>query len=88
MSTAKIIDVIPATPANPKPARRNPPVAADTLILVYQYEIAGVEYESSQTISEAEAARLLPGMTVVIRYDARNPGNCILTAETNSAASR
>jgi hypothetical protein len=47
----------------------------------YTYNIAGVEYESSQQLTADQTARpasYSPGSTVVIRYDTRQPGNSIV----------
>lgn len=47
----------------------------------YTYNIAGVEYESSQKLTEEQSGRpasYSPGSTVVVRYDTRQPGNSIV----------
>ena len=47
----------------------------------YTYNIAGVEYESSQKLTEDQAARpadYAPGSHIVVRYDTRQPGNSIV----------
>ena len=47
----------------------------------YTYNIAGVEYESSQKLNEEQTARpagYAPGSTIVVRYDPRQPGNSIV----------
>lgn len=47
----------------------------------YTYNIAGVEYESSQALDaqQQEAAkRYCPGAKVVIRYDPRQPANSVV----------
>ena len=47
----------------------------------YTYNIAGVEYESSQKLNEEQTGRpagYAPGSMVVIRYDPRQPGNSIV----------
>jgi hypothetical protein len=44
----------------------------------YAYNIAGVEYESSQALDQKQqetSAKYAPGSRVVIRYDPRQPGN-------------
>jgi Protein of unknown function (DUF3592) len=47
----------------------------------YTYNIAGVEYESSQKLTTEQSARpagYAPGSTIVVRYDPRQPGNSIV----------
>ena len=47
----------------------------------YTYNIAGVEYESSQQLTTEQTARpasYAPGCTIVVRYDTRQPGNSIV----------
>ena len=47
----------------------------------YTYNIAGVEYESSQKLTEEQTARpagYAPGSHIVIRYDPHQPGNSIV----------
>ena len=47
----------------------------------YTYEIAGVQYESSQALSELQQLRpheYAPGKQIVVRYDPRRPANSIV----------
>jgi hypothetical protein len=47
----------------------------------YSYELAGVQYESSQTLSELQQQRpheYAPGKQIVVRYDPRRPVNSIV----------
>lgn len=47
----------------------------------YTYELAGVQFESSQTLSVAQQQRssdYAPGRQIVIRYDPRRPANSIV----------
>ena len=47
----------------------------------YTYEIAGVQYESSQELSDLQQQRphdYAPGKQIVIRYDPRRPANSIV----------
>jgi hypothetical protein len=47
----------------------------------YAYEIAGVQYESSQALSDQQQQRphdYAPGKQVVVRYDPRRPANSIV----------
>lgn len=47
----------------------------------YSYLIAGVEYESSQELTPAQQSQdsaYLPGTSITIRYDPRQPGNSIV----------
>jgi hypothetical protein len=54
-------------------------------LLLYSYDIRGVEYIASQDVSHLH--EFLPGDElmsgpVLVRYDARNPANSIVLAET------
>ena len=47
----------------------------------YTYEIAGVQYESSQALSDLQQQRphdYAPGKQIVVRYDTRRPANSIV----------
>jgi hypothetical protein len=47
----------------------------------YCYEIGGVQYESSQLLNpeqQRSSARYIPGASVTIRYDPRQPANSAL----------
>ena len=47
----------------------------------YSYEIAGVQYESSQALSDNQQQRprdYAPGKQIVVRYDPRRPANSIV----------
>ena len=47
----------------------------------YTYELAGVQYESSQALSEVQQQRphdYAPGKQIVVRYDPRSPANSIV----------
>ena len=47
----------------------------------YTYEIAGVQYESSQELSELQRQRphdYAPGKQIVVRYEPRRPANSIV----------
>jgi hypothetical protein len=49
--------------------------------VVYTYTLAGVQYESSQALSELQQKRpndYAPGEQIVIRYDPRRPANSIV----------
>jgi hypothetical protein len=49
--------------------------------IFYAYELNGVEYESSQTLDDAQQARAgdyAPGAHVVIRFDPRQPANSVV----------
>ena len=49
--------------------------------VTYTYMLAGVQYESSQTLSESQQQRpdyYAPGNQIVIRYDPRRPANSIV----------
>lgn len=47
----------------------------------YTYMLAGVQYESSQALSELQQQRssdYAPGKQIVVRYDPRSPANSIV----------
>jgi hypothetical protein len=47
----------------------------------YTYEIAGVQYESSQALSDLQQQRpndYAPGKQIVVRYEPRRPANSIV----------
>lgn len=49
--------------------------------VIYTYMLAGVQYESSQTLSELQQQRshdYAPGKQIVVRYDPRQPANSIV----------
>ena len=49
--------------------------------VTYTYVLAGVLYESSQALSEAQQQRAsdyVPGKQITIRYDPRQPANSIV----------
>lgn len=49
--------------------------------VTYTYVLAGVQYESSQALSDLQQARsndYVPGKQIVVRYDPRRPANSIV----------
>ena len=49
--------------------------------VTYTYTLAGVQYESSQALSEIQQQRsseYAPGKQIVVRYDPRSPANSIV----------
>jgi len=47
----------------------------------YTYEIAGVQYESSQALSSLQQQRphdYAPGKAIIVRYEPRRPANSIV----------
>jgi hypothetical protein len=49
--------------------------------VTYTYMIAGVQYESSQALSDLQQQRshdYVPGKQIVVRYDPRRPANSIV----------
>ena len=49
--------------------------------VTYSYMLAGVQYESSQALSELQQQRssdYAPGKQIVVRYDPRSPANSIV----------
>ena len=50
-------------------------------IVYYFYTVNGVDFESSETLTEAQKQNILkyaPGAKVSIRFDPKNHGNCVL----------
>lgn len=49
--------------------------------VTYRYMLAGVQFESSQTLSDLQQQRSVdyaPGKQIVVRYDPRQPANSIV----------
>ena len=49
--------------------------------VTYSYELAGVQYESSQELSQQQQQRqndYAPGRNIIVRYDPRQPANSIV----------
>ena len=49
--------------------------------VTYNYELAGVQYESSQALSDAQKQHdtdYAPGKQIIVRYDPRQPANSIV----------
>jgi hypothetical protein len=49
--------------------------------IYFHYEVSGVEYESSQLLSDEQQERsnnYFPGARVTIRYDPHRPGNSVV----------
>ena len=49
--------------------------------VTYTYTLAGVQYESSQDLSDLQQQRsndYAPGKQIVVRYDPRSPANSIV----------
>jgi Protein of unknown function (DUF3592) len=49
--------------------------------VTYTYTLAGVQYESSQALSELQQQRpndYAPGEQIIVRYDPRSPANSIV----------
>ena len=53
-------------------------------VLVYKYELAGVEYEAAQDVTPLRdrISKVRWDLPVSIKYDPRNPGNSIVLAES------
>jgi len=54
---------------------------AGTTTVFYRYKIANVDYETSQKLKPVQASNgqaYLPGSSVTVRYDPRNPGSSII----------
>ena len=51
------------------------------LQITYTYLLAGVQYESSQELNQAQKQRPIdyaPGRQIVVRYDPRQPANSVV----------
>jgi hypothetical protein len=51
------------------------------LQVTYTYTLAGVQYESSQELNDAQQQRPIdyaPGRQIIVRYDPRQPANSIV----------
>ena len=51
------------------------------LQVTYTYTLAGVQYESSQELSQGQQQRPLdyaPGRNIIVRYDPKQPANSIV----------
>jgi len=49
--------------------------------VTYTYELAGVQFESSQALSDLQQARsndYAPGKQIIVRYEPRRPANSIV----------
>jgi hypothetical protein len=49
--------------------------------IFYSYNIAGVDYDASQTLTPEQQRlrnRYIPGARITIRYDPRQPPNCVV----------
>ncbi len=52
-----------------------------TIAVYFSYELAGVDYSSSQTLDDEQqqrAAEYSPGTVVTVRFDPRHPANSIV----------
>jgi hypothetical protein len=76
-----VIDVLELPPT----AARGKTPAGPSQLLVYQYDVAGVQYEASQDVTylrqliDLHSCRL--GLPASVKYDAQNPGNSIVICE-------
>ena len=55
--------------------------AGEITHVYYSYNISGVEYESSQSLDEAQRARPInysPGAHITVRYEPRRPANSVV----------
>lgn len=91
IGTARILDVVSLAPAplSDRKHRKSLGLSGETpaarQIVIYKYEIRGVEYEASQDLTtlteDPESLRYLPDMTASVKYDPADPGNSILACE-------
>jgi hypothetical protein len=50
-------------------------------VIFYRYNIANVDYETSQRLNGEQVARnhlYVPGASITVRYDPKNPGSSIV----------
>ncbi len=63
----------------------NPQAEIPTQLLIYQYDVAGVQYECSQDVTwlrhyvDLHSCRV--GLPASVKYDPHNPGNSIVISE-------
>lgn len=60
---------------------RDDPATGVITQIFYNYTVNGVEYESSQSLDQAQQQRLIdyaPGASVTIRYDPHQPANSVV----------
>lgn len=64
---------------------RSPSDSKDSLLLLYRYSAAGVEYSAAQDISTlrhlVRMERCWPGQQAAVKYDPHNPSNSIIICE-------
>lgn len=85
--TGRIIDgtVIDVLELPPPPLKKGQAQAGPSQLLVYQYDVAGVQYEASQDVTylrqyvDLHSCRL--GLPASVKYDPQNPGNSIVIHE-------
>lgn len=81
--TGRIIDGI-VLDASAREDEGGDPAAAD--LIFYQYEIAGVTYESSQEVTHlrdhVDLRNCRVDLPASVRYDAKNPANSIVISES------
>jgi hypothetical protein len=74
IGAGRIVDLVEAQTAG-----------ANSALVSYSYEVAGVTYEAAQEVSAlpeiAVRARFLSGQTVSVKYDPRRPANSIIACE-------
>lgn len=85
LTSGEIVDVLDDIPAHGVQSRST---AAATLqrVIVYRYEVRGVQYEASQDITPLLALirprGCTPGLPAEVKFDPANPGNSIVICET------
>lgn len=71
-----LLDDLPAPPPGTPPQR----------VLVYRYQVRGVQYEASQDIApllgKIRPQGCTPGQPTEVKFDPANPGNSILVCES------
>src|SRR3954470_25011097 len=63
----------------------NPEEANASQLLIYNYDVAGVQYEASQDVTHlrqfVDLHNCRIGVPTSVKYDAQNPGNSIVVSE-------
>jgi hypothetical protein len=63
----------------------NPDEANASQLLIYHYDVAGVQYEASQDVTHlrqyVDLHNCRIGVPTSVKYDAQNPGNSIVVSE-------
>jgi hypothetical protein len=80
-----LLDVCEVEATANSPGKSNPEAASILTMLMYSYQIGGVDYECAQDITAllgvVDAAEVRAGFPCTVRYQPGNPQNSIVVAE-------